>query len=234
MSGRDSQNSVATTRNHEDDQESDVLVGPRRTDGAACVFNGMIYYYGGSYKGHAMNTMIRRDPDTCVWYLVQPINRQLNKEHKGEKSREIVAREMSAYNGPSPRTHHSIVVYKNRLWLYGGYGDNTNPLSDMHVYDFKDNFWVKEEYFDEKIESDDGIVQNIAAVFKGKKKLCPPPKRYFHVSLVYKNKMIVYGGIDEKHRFNTDVHVYHFDEARYHLLSISFRLIRSLLSFEHW
>ena len=209
------------------DDGSGMIVGPRRTDGATCVYNKMIYYHGGSFNGHSMNSMVRRDPETSIWYLVQPINKQLNAEFASEKSGEIVARDLKAYTGPSPRRYHTAVVYGDRLWVYGGTGDESEPKSDMHYYSFKDNVWVQEEYVqvDVEVPADEGkkgkgrAWGKMAKLFGKKKKKVrrsiKAPKRYFHEALVYKNKMIVHGGIDDMHRFSNEVFLYHLDEARW-------------------
>ena len=198
---------------------SGVVVGPRRTDGAVCVYNNMIYYHGGGFNGHAMNSMVRRDPETSIWYLVQPINKNLNAEFKAAQTSEIVARDVKAYTGPSARRFHTAVTYNDKLWVYGGTGDTSSPLSDMHCYDFRDNFWVKEEYLDDDIDEDKpGTSEShktLPTIVKKRKKGVKAPRRYYHQAIMYKNAMIVFGGIDEKHRFSNEVYSYHFDEGRW-------------------
>ncbi|KAH7821497.1 uncharacterized protein MONOS_8023 [Monocercomonoides exilis] len=42
---------------------------------------------------------------------------------------------------PLPRSHHRALLYKNRMWIYGGIGEGGVLMNDMHSFDFNTKRW---------------------------------------------------------------------------------------------
>jgi hypothetical protein len=73
---------------------------------------------------------------------------------------------------PPPLTNHTMDVYDNKLWLFGG-STGSKLLNELWVYDPLKNKWDKPKAFG-----------------------TPPPPIEEHASLVYKDCLIVHGGKD--------------------------------------
>lgn len=69
------------------------------------------------------------------------------------------------HSATAGRHGHSIVTYKNRVYLFGGHNGN-HALNDLHAYDLVENIWL-----DMKTTG------------------TPPSPRYFHSAAIIDNKM---------------------------------------------
>ena len=97
------------------------------------------------------------------------------------------------------KTEHTSVVYKNSMYMFGGYADSAVGYSDMAIYEY--NF-------------DTRVCSRIDT--KGK----VPPDRSAHTAVVYKDSMFVLGGWDGSVS-NNDFYVFHFRSHTWEVVSYS-------------
>jgi len=85
---------------------------------------------------------------------------------------------------PGCRHVHTAVIYKDEMFVYGGY--EFQHLNDLHAFDFHTRLWRR-------------------IPLKGF-----PPRRHSHSAVVYKDSMYVFGGIGpDSERYN-DIHRFDF------------------------
>jgi hypothetical protein len=94
--------------------------------------------------------------------------------------------------GPCARSNHSTVLYQDKLYIFGGKDQDTFKLNDMWAYDLKTSTWT---------EVKDSIDK--------------PLTRSGHSSSVYKNFMIVFGGIHELTKELNDLQAYDFNNNQW-------------------
>ncbi|CAF1019741.1 unnamed protein product [Adineta steineri] len=87
----------------------------KRLKHSACIYDNMMYIFGGWDSSGKLNDMYRYIFDRNEWEIVP------------------------CSNSPRARSAHSVVVYKNSMYLFGGIGDN--KFNDMHRFSFKTNQW---------------------------------------------------------------------------------------------
>ena len=81
-------------------------------------YDGRLYAFGGvNFNEELVNTIICFDPSNNNWSIVRPVS-----------------------PAPPPRKHHTAVVYKDMMLIYGG-ENKLSVLSDFWVYNFKTNDW---------------------------------------------------------------------------------------------
>jgi hypothetical protein len=73
---------------------------------------------------------------------------------------------------PTPRSGHSAVVYKNEMYIFGGWNGHSS-LDDFYSFNFETLTWKKIE------------TESCAS------------KRRMHSTVVYKDKLYLFGGFDE-------------------------------------
>jgi len=96
------------------------------------------------------------------------------------------------------RFGHCANVYKDSMYTFGGW-NGKNCLDDFYQYSFQTNIWYN--------------LKNTS----GEK----PCARYRHDSLVYKDSLYVFGGVNEtQNRFN-DFYRYHFIKREWSSLKVS-------------
>ncbi|KAL8142011.1 hypothetical protein V2J09_015043 [Rumex salicifolius] len=106
---------------------------------------------------------------------------------------------ISSPNSPPPRSAHQAVVWKNYLYIYGGEFTSPNQerfhhYKDFWMLDLKTNQWEQLNY-------------------KG----CPSP-RSGHRMVLYKHKIIVFGGFYDtlrEVRYYNDLHVFDLDQFKW-------------------
>ncbi|OHT01618.1 hypothetical protein TRFO_07534 [Tritrichomonas foetus] len=92
--------------------------------------------------------------------------------------------DVGADNTPEPRYGHSAVMYKGKLFVFGGISHKKKTLNDLCVYDPLLGRWAGNNPLNDS-----------------------PPPRAFHSSFVYNDKMYIYGGCDSKKKtFLNDVY----------------------------
>jgi hypothetical protein len=140
---------------------------------SAVVYGERMYIYGGhvpdalNYIRDVKNDFYSYHFDTRQWALV----------------------EMAPGSERLPlKTEHTSVVYKNAMYMFGGYADSAVGYSDVAIYEY--NF-------------DTCMCSRIEA--KGQ----APPDRSAHTAVVYKDSMYVLGGWDGNVS-NNDFYVFHF------------------------
>ncbi|XP_047964321.1 kelch domain-containing protein 4 [Salvia hispanica] len=106
---------------------------------------------------------------------------------------------ISSPNSPPPRSAHQAVAWKNCLYIYGGEFTSPNQerfhhYKDFWVLDLKTNQWEQLNY-------------------KG----CPSP-RSGHRMVLYKHKIIIFGGFYDtlrEVRYYNDLHVFDLDQYKW-------------------
>ncbi|XP_059304088.1 uncharacterized protein LOC132056056 [Lycium ferocissimum] len=106
---------------------------------------------------------------------------------------------ISSPNSPPPRSAHQAVAWKNYLYIFGGEFTSPNQerfhhYKDFWVLDLKTNQWEQLNY-------------------KG----CPSP-RSGHRMILYKHKIIVFGGFYDtlrEVRYYNDLHVFDLDQYKW-------------------
>ncbi|KAG6389503.1 hypothetical protein SASPL_150973 [Salvia splendens] len=106
---------------------------------------------------------------------------------------------ISSPNSPPPRSAHQAVAWKNSLYIYGGEFTSPNQerfhhYKDFWVLDLKTNQWEQLNY-------------------KG----CPSP-RSGHRMVLYKHKIIIFGGFYDtlrEVRYYNDLHVFDLDQYKW-------------------
>ncbi|XP_047327319.1 kelch domain-containing protein 4 [Impatiens glandulifera] len=106
---------------------------------------------------------------------------------------------VSSPNSPPPRSAHQAVVWKNYLYIFGGEFTSPNQerfhhYKDFWVLDLKTNQWEQLNY-------------------KG----CPSP-RSGHRMILYKHKIIVFGGFYDtlrEVRYFNDLHIFDLDQFKW-------------------
>lgn len=96
---------------------------------------------------------------------------------------------------PIPRFGHTAVVYKNSLYIFGGW-NGYETLEDLYQYSFISNFWYLEK------------------VFHGVK----PPPRYRHASTIIGDSMFIFGGINTRQNKFNDLYEYSFPKREWRLI----------------
>jgi len=155
------------------DYIADNLTPPARVCHSAVVYRDSMYIYGGhipdalNYIRDVKNDFYGYNFETRQWSVVG----------------------LSTASERMPlKTEHTSVVYKNCMYMFGGYADSAVGYSDVAIYEY--NF-------------DSHTCSRIEA--KGK----APPDRSAHTAVVYKDSMYVLGGWDGN-MSNNDFYVFHF------------------------
>eukprot|EP01103_Thecamoeba_quadrilineata_P003450 TRINITY_DN13223_c0_g1_i1.p1 TRINITY_DN13223_c0_g1~~TRINITY_DN13223_c0_g1_i1.p1 ORF type:complete len:386 (-),score=27.34 TRINITY_DN13223_c0_g1_i1:155-1312(-) len=89
---------------------------------------------------------------------------------------------------PPARSGHSAVVYKDSMYIFGGWNGHTS-LGDFYAFDFDTQLW-------RKLESTGSV----------------PAQRRMHCTIVYGDHMYLFGGYDESRpaRSDNDIYIYSF------------------------
>ena len=146
---------------------------------------------------NAINNVIAENVSTRVTsmgensLIGQPPHLQLNPGHFGGDD-EIVPVPQQFHPPPSPRHSHAAVVYKNCMYVFGGYDGSYR--SDFHEFDFDQLTW-----------------QPILASGRS------PRARYRSTACVRGDMMILFGGHDGT-RHLADVHLFDFVNQVWSLL----------------
>jgi hypothetical protein len=142
---------------------------PARTEHSSVIFENNLFVFGG-YGGNYMNDLLS---------FPLPFNPE-NKFTPVSVSGEV----------PPPRSAHSLVVYKDHLYCFGGWRGIQAPTSNSDLYklSFRERIW-----------------SNVPA--KGE----VPFRRRVHNAVVYKDSMFVFGGYDEGKKPTEFNEVHRFD-----------------------
>lgn len=133
----------------------------QRAGHSAVVYNGSMIVFGGKQQGD----------EKCFLNDLYEYQIQLRKWYK------IIA------NGeqPSPRCAHSAAVYKDSMYVFGGWGDQNMYFNEFFKFDYHGKMWTKI------------ITQSLNDY---------PQKRSGHSCIVYGDNLYVIFGYDGKYRYN--------------------------------
>ena len=113
---------------------------------------------------------------------------------------------------PENRKFHSLIEYNGYLILFGGINDSKILFNDIYLFIIKSNIWIKPK-----------IIGN------------SPNPRYKHSSILYNNKMIIFGGRNELTIFNDlwifDLSLSNWTEIKFKNLQIPSRCDHSTFIF---
>ena len=98
----------------------------------------------------------------------------------------------SINDGPWERSCHSAVIYSDCLYIFGGKDHDCNKLDDFWQFDIKKKIWTEL-----------------------KKTSDTPLKRSGHSAVIYKNFMIIFGGIHELTQELNDMHIFDFNNGQW-------------------
>jgi N-acetylneuraminic acid mutarotase len=95
-------------------------------------------------------------------------------------------------NAPCPRSCHSAALYNSKIYIFGGKDQDTNKLNDIWAYDIKTDIW------NEVIVKTDS-----------------PLSRSGHSGSIFKNYMVVFGGIHELTQELNDIQAFDFNTSQW-------------------
>lgn len=115
----------------------------------------------------------------------------LKFKHEGAN---LVAEQVAADCGPSKRASVSVGVHDQKMYVFGGQEDDNKKLNDMWCYDLQTNAWSQ--------------VDQSGCEYK-------PTPRSGHSTVVYGDKMYIFGGILELTKELNDLVVFDFDKRQF-------------------
>lgn len=147
---------------------------PARVCHSAVVYGERMYVYGG-HVPDALN-------------FIRDVKNDFYAYHFATKKWEAIV----PRNGSEPlpyKTEHTAVIYKNSMYLFGGYSNGTLGYRDVSIYEYN---------FDTRtcVRVDAGGTV--------------PPDRSAHTAVVYKDNMYILGGWDGTVS-NNDFYMFHFE-----------------------
>lgn len=134
---------------------------PPARGGHSCIFaeNKLIlfggHYFGGNSKFVYLNDTQALDLETSTWHTIKV---------RGQP--------------PAPRYQHSATLIGNRMFVYGGRGENGVVFKDMHFLDLEQWCWYPVHWITES-----------------------PTGRFAHAHVAVGTKLVVFGGWDGKRSF---------------------------------
>ncbi|OMJ68853.1 hypothetical protein SteCoe_33574 [Stentor coeruleus] len=94
--------------------------------------------------------------------------------------------------GPEGRSNHSAVIYKDHMYVFGGTNEEGEKLSDFWKLDLRTNHWED---------------------IKGKGDV--PSGRSGHSAVIFKDVMIVFGGMKDITKETNDMYSYNFESQEW-------------------
>ncbi|RWS21527.1 leucine-zipper-like transcriptional regulator 1, partial [Leptotrombidium deliense] len=143
-------------------QDCDEFVGSRRSKHTIVSYKDAIYVFGGDNGKHMLNDFLRYDINDRSW-----------------------GRAFTNGVPPAPRYHHSASIYKNSMFIFGGYtGDihsnvNLTNRNDLFEYKFMNGQWLQWKFIG-----------------------TTPVPRSAHGAAVYDDKLWIFAGYDGNARLN--------------------------------
>uniref|UniRef100_A0AC35U208 Kelch motif family protein n=1 Tax=Rhabditophanes sp. KR3021 TaxID=114890 RepID=A0AC35U208_9BILA len=185
---------------------------PKRVNHAAVAVNGIIYSFGGYDQNehygkndtidiHALDIENRRYEhfDNKQGYYVMCEDANLLNDRSQIYSTSSFLNSTQQYPVPFNRYGHTVVEYKDKIYLWGGRNDVMLSSDVLHEYDPANNEW--------KVIRVSGRC---------------PPARDGHTAVVWDDKMVVFGGFEELHQlFSQDVFIFDFKTCVWSELQIT-------------
>jgi Galactose oxidase, central domain len=184
----------------------------------AVLKNNLMYIFGGTNGAEEFNRTLTMNLATLKWTEHHPTSNipppldshtaclyETNENAymvvfggfaKGERTNQLYLMSLQDYSWSNPQTSdkrpeirssHSAVIYKNDLYVFGGISDEGEKLKDLWKLNLKDYTW-------EEIIGDGDI----------------PTGRSGHSSIVYKDVMVIFGGMKDITKETNDMYSYNF------------------------
>ena len=96
---------------------------------------------------------------------------------------------------PIPRAGHSAVIREGKMYVFGGKDDDNEKLKDFWCFDLESRIWTQLDCSEASIASRSG-----------------------HSASIYKDSMIIFGGIHEVTKELDDMAVYDFKKGEWNHL----------------
>lgn len=97
-------------------------------------------------------------------------------------------------DAPAPRAGHSALVFGDSMVIFGGRDQDSNKLNDIWIFNFSTYQWEEIVITDEELK---------------------PSPRSGHSACLYKDMMIVFGGIHEVTKELDDMFLFDFRNRRW-------------------
>ncbi|KAJ6247867.1 leucine-zipper-like transcriptional regulator 1 [Anaeramoeba flamelloides] len=153
------------------------------------IHNDCLWVFGGFKRGHGTNDLFCLDLSTLIWRSIfnpnkrkENQNSQMNNQQDDDDLKSIV---LEKEYWPEGRYHHNSVVFKDKLYIFGGVDDKVYR-NDLWEFDIIQEKWRRIE------------VEN------------PPSPRNSSVMAVYKNKLYLFGGVQDKNVLLNDFWEFNF------------------------
>lgn len=134
-----------------------------------CSYNNSLYVFGGDNGKHMLNDLITYDCVNNSW------GRALNS------------------CPPTPRYHHTAVVYQNSMFIFGGYSGDLGYTGDLNS---SSNLCNKNDLYEYKFQSGQWHQWNTES-----SPMSPGP-RAAHGAVVYDHRLWIFAGYDGNARLN--------------------------------
>lgn len=145
-------------------QSCEEFVGAKRSKHTMVAWDDRVYVFGGDNGKRMLNDFLVSHVHDSSW-----------------------ARVIYTGQPPPPRYHHSAVIFRNSMFIFGGYTGDINSNSnlrnknDLYEYHFTTSQWI---------DWTDKIIGTL------------PPARSAHGAAVYCNKLWIFAGYDGNTRLN--------------------------------
>ncbi len=106
-----------------------------RCHSSLCVLENKVYVFGGMNGNHKMKDFWCFDLGTKKWS------------------------EITSRDPPCERSGHAVLVFKDKMYLFGGIQDLTKEKNDLYYYDFTNTKWVEVYENDETPDSEERVVK---------------------------------------------------------------------------
>lgn len=123
-------------------------------------YNEQLFLFGGQVSAS--------NQENSFWRLDLANNQWHSLDMKSSKK-------FGTYLGPTNRRGHSAVIYKDSMYIFGGYEDFRGSSAQLWQYDLLNQRWQ---------------LSNL-----GSMSACHPEPRHSHSAIVYEDSMYIYGGL---------------------------------------
>lgn len=199
------------------------------SDHTSVIYNKKMYLYGGSKGLNSNGILFSYDPAANLWDPVRtkPANGDSNNAppEVDEHTAVVINDEMVIFGGfvegdrtnsiykfdfktaewaqvnftepcPCPRAGHSAVAHEGKMYIHGGKNNNDELLSDMWCFDMASGTWQEVKWQDSEC----------------------PRGRVGHSMAVYRDHILVFGGLFEITRELNDMYAFNLQTQKWRCL----------------